>query len=113
RNGTITMGHARALAGVSDLTLQIALHKQVVDKNLSVRALENLIRGDQNPPSSGKKPMQALDADIRRVQDSLSAIFGTKVSVKRSPRGSGQISIHFKSDQALNEILDILEKLED
>ncbi len=111
RNSTISMGHARALAGVTDLGLQLSIFRQTIEKNLSVRALENLIKTYQEPKHAVSKPT-AQNAEIRRIQDSLSGIFGTKVIVKRNPQGAGQISIHFNSDKSLNEILELMDKLE-
>ena len=111
RKGTISMGHARALAGVTDLAMQLSIFKQTIDKNLSVRSLENLIKSYQE--SKHVKPKASIqNAEIRRIQDSLSGIFGTKVIVKRDAKGAGQISIHFNSDKALNEILEMMDKLE-
>lgn len=111
RNDTISMGHARALAGIQDIALQLSIYKQTVEKNLSVRALENLIKFYQ----SDKKPTakSAMDPEVRKIQDSLSAIFGSKVIIKRNTKGAGNISIHFSSDKGLNEILEILDRLED
>jgi ParB family chromosome partitioning protein len=115
RNGGISMGHARALAGIGDLSLQLTVYRQLIDKGLSVRALENLIKSYQEAPGregSSRSAGQALDPDLRRIQDSLSGVFGAKVGIKRNTKGAGQVSIHFSSDQGLNEILDLLEKLE-
>lgn len=111
RKGIISMGHARALVGVTDLAMQLSLYKQTIEKNLSVRALENLIKSyseSKTPAVSATPP----NAEIRRIQDSLSGIFGTKVTVKRNAKGAGQIAIHFNSDKALNELLELMDKLE-
>jgi ParB family chromosome partitioning protein len=115
RNSVISMGHARALAGISDLSLQLTLYRQVLDKGLSVRALENLIKSYQEPSkrdSSTKPAGNAVDADLRRVQDSLSGVFGAKVAIRRNAKGAGQVAIHFNSDKGLNEILDLLDTIE-
>ena len=111
RNGAITMGHARALAGITDVALQLTLFKQTTAKNLSVRALENLIKSYQESGVSGKTTTPQ-DPEIRRIQDSLSEVFGTKVTIKRNVKGAGLISIHFNSDTALNEILERMERLD-
>jgi ParB family chromosome partitioning protein len=111
RNGAITMGHARALAGITDVALQLTLFKQTTAKNLSVRALENLIKSYQESGVPGKTTTPQ-DPEIRRIQDSLSEVFGTKVTIKRNVKGAGLISIHFNSDTALNEILERMERLD-
>jgi len=113
RNGVITMGHARALAGISDLPTQLAVFRQTTDKGLSVRALEDLIKTYHPAAGKATKRSIAQNAEIRRIQDDLSGIFGTKVSVKRNAAGKGTISIHFSSDTGLNEILELMERLDD
>jgi hypothetical protein len=80
-----------------------------------VRALENLIKSYQEPSkrdSSTKPAGNAVDADLRRVQDSLSGVFGAKVAIRRNAKGAGQVAIHFNSDKGLNEILDLLDTIE-
>lgn len=113
RNNVISMGHARALAGIADLPTQLTIYRQVISNNLSVRALEALIKEyDAGKPRSPKKQTMQ-DAELRRIQDNLSGVFGARVIIRRNSKGAGQIAIHFSSDKALNEILDIIEHLED
>jgi hypothetical protein len=87
----------------------------VLNKNLSVRALENLIKsystGTQTNNTSKKS--KDLPAEVKKIQDGLSANLGTSVKIKRSEMGSGEISIKFKSDSEFNEIIRVLNRLED
>lgn len=109
--GTLSMGHARALVGVNDLALQLMLHKKTVTENLSVREIEDLIRSYQEAKTTPPKPAKTpLDAELRKMQDTFSAFFGTKVVLKRGLDGKGQIVVPFKSDLDLNRILDQIEQ---
>jgi len=113
KNNEISMGHARSLAGIDDVGLQLDIYKEVLQKNLSVRALENLIKSysteaKQTAPNSKKE----LPAEVKKIQDDLSATLGTAVKIKRSESGNGEISIKFKSDREFNDILSVLDRLE-
>lgn len=110
KTGSLTMGHARALAGVDDPIRMIFLYHQISDQNLSVRQSEALIREYQQQKPKVAKPRQEVDYDLRRVQNNLSLAMETKVEIKQSAIGKGQISIHFMDTEDLNRILDLLEK---
>ncbi|HNA94886.1 MAG TPA: hypothetical protein PKZ72_09260, partial [Saprospiraceae bacterium] len=56
-----------------------------------------------------KKPAEA-DYDLRRVQNELSKTLETKVDIRQTAQGKGNITIHFVNTEDLNRILDILEK---
>jgi ParB family chromosome partitioning protein len=107
----ISMGHAKALRSVDDLAVQLSLYNEVVTKALSVRATEELVRGFQQPKASEprKAPPRLADA-YQNVQDSLCSFLGTKVQLKPSKNGKGQLVINFNSDDDLNRLLDLIEK---
>ena len=104
----LSMGHARALAGISDLPTQLAIFRQTIDKSLSVRAVEQLIRNYNVPGTSKSARTPQVSAEVKQIQDDLSGIFGSRVAVKRNEKGKGTLTIHFKSDDDLNRILDLL-----
>lgn len=114
KNNEISMGHARSLAGIEDVGLQLDIFKEVLNKNLSVRALENLIKtySSGSTPTPPKKSNE-LPAEVKKIQDNLSSSLGTSVKIKRSELGAGEINIKFKSDREFNEIISVLERLED
>lgn len=104
----LSMGHARALAGVKPLETQLNIYNQVLHKSLSVRATEALIRAySENPPS--KKATEKINPEIKRIEESLSSFFNTMVKIKRSNTGKGSIVLPFKNDDELNDILDLLD----
>ncbi|MEM9546146.1 MAG: ParB/RepB/Spo0J family partition protein [Bacteroidota bacterium] len=113
KNNEISMGHARSLAGIDDVGLQLDIYKEVLQRNLSVRALENLIKSySSENKSSVPKKKNELPAEVKKIQDSLSSTLGTSVKIKRSESGSGEINIKFKSDREFNDIMAVLDKLE-
>lgn len=108
----LTMGHARALAGVTDIAFQLMVFHQTLENDLSVRAVEDMI-SKYNSEKTGKKPAKEdtrLPEHLRRVQDQFSAFFGAKVQLKRDGKGKGSLTIKFGNDAELNRMLDALEK---
>ena len=103
----ISMGHARALIAVDDVVDQIAIFKEITNKNLSVRQTEELVRnwGKKRQP----KEKERLPLAYQKVQDSLSSHFSTRVRLNRKNNGKGEIVIQWFSDEDLNRILDLLD----
>ncbi len=108
RDKAISMGHARSLAGVQDVALQLSLYNTTLQEQLSVRQIEDLIRR-QTQPAQERKAKSSLPLEYREIQDRLGARFGMKVTLKRSANGKGQIIIPFGDDSDLNNILDTIE----
>ncbi len=112
KNKSLTMGHARALSGVDDLSIQLSVFKEIKQDNLSVRATEELIRTYSPKSSSGKKAKKkkpSLPEEYRRIQNDLSDQFETRVTIKRKSTGKGQIIINFDNDIDFNRVLDNFE----
>jgi ParB family chromosome partitioning protein len=107
-NGKISMGHARALLGLSDPAEQRKLAKVIAQKSLSVRRTEDLVR--QARQTSSPIPAQAEDlakqANLRELEDRLSRRLGRKVCIR--PRGSGEkgeVIINFASLDEFDELV--------
>jgi ParB family chromosome partitioning protein len=110
KNEQISMGHARALLSVDNITDQLFLYKKVIRESLSVRNTEKLIRERKsNKPSSGTKSKAEIHPEVRKIKNRLSTNFGTKVDISRSKDGKGKIVIHFNSDDQFNDIIDSIE----
>ena len=114
KRGLLTTGHARALAGVDDIALQLSLYRQTIEEALSVRRLEELIRSYNAPkadkPENEHNAKTALPAEFKRIQKDLSHRFGSKVQLKRTDKGNGQIVINYSDDLDLNRLLDMLQE---
>ena len=111
-NGEITAGHARCLAGLADRKIQENLAEQVVDRELSVRQLEEMVRDLQGvTPEEIDVSFKSFDkekeADLLEVEEILSDRFDTKVQVTR--RGKrGRIVIEYADSVYLQRIFDLL-----
>ncbi len=105
----ISMGHARSLVGIDNILLQNALFKETIEKSLSVRALEKLIR-EAAEPKEKKPATRGLPDDYQAVENQLKSYLEAKVELKLKDKGKGQIIIHFDSDETLNNVLDKIEK---
>ena len=106
--GLLNMGHARALLALIRHD-QIEVAKLVVNRGLSVRETELLVKKTLASQAGGsKKPAVAVDPDIRRLETSLSEKLGANVKIKPGKKGSGQLVIHFHSSAELDGILEHL-----
>ena len=107
--GQISQGHAKVLLGVPGSQKEHYFN-QIISQNLSVRALENIIKADQEKlsgESKAKKPQK--DPHIRKMEEKLVSTLGTKVEIKHSATGKGRIEINCYS---LDDFERILEKFE-
>lgn len=112
KENEISMGHARALAGIDDLAVQLKVFNQIKSKSLSVRALENLIKSyHTNPTSTSNSDPLELPPEVLKIKNHLSSALGTKVDIKRASTGKGQIVIKFSSDNEFNNIITTLESI--
>lgn len=108
RDKQISMGHARALINVDNTEDQIAILRQILLNDLSVRAVEDMVRALASPNKPKAKPKNELSYEIKQLQTKLSSHFGTKIHIKSNQKNQGEIKIPFTSAEDLNRILDIL-----
>lgn len=115
RDNIISMGHARSIINVENVEQQLYVLNKIKSEELSVRAVEELVRNIQNKPgadakdtSAPAKPSSAANAEISSLQNKLTSHFGTKIQVKSDKQFKGEIKIPFVSAEDLNRILEIL-----
>jgi len=110
KNNIVSMGHARALAGVENATDQLNVFKEIISKELSVRATEKLIKNEKTTARTGNNSgrKEGLTPEVLKIQDGLSNLLETKVKISRNTKGKGQISIPFSSDKSFNNLLEQL-----
>lgn len=103
----LDMGHARALLGIRDAVQQHDVARQVVQKGLSVRETETLVRRIVDGKKAPKKPgpNRSGNADIRRLEQDVSEKLGAKVRLDHSQKGSGKLVIAYNSLDELDGIL--------
>jgi ParB family chromosome partitioning protein len=102
----LDMGHARALLSLTDKATQYEAAREVTKKGLSVRETEQLVRryltGTSGKANTRAKPP---NADIRRLEVSVSEKLGAKVKIDHSIKGSGKVVINYNSLDELDGIL--------
>ena len=114
----IDMGHARALIPVDDPEVQLALYEQILAEGLSVRNVEEIVRDGvvaaalekvkkENP--SGRTPR--LPEEFNLLKEHLSTFFKTKVQLACNEKGKGKITIPFASEDELERLIALLDKL--
>ena len=101
----LAMGHARALLAFDDPARQLALARQIVSGNLSVRQVEAQVQGKKRKSPAKKKG--SFDAELKSLQDDMIRVLGTKVEVAGS-RVRGTIRIFYFSLDELNRIYDLI-----
>jgi len=109
-DGTLSMGHARALLGAEVPSQQIAVWRAVVSKGLSVRETENLIKKLKTGKKAPKKsPPSSEDMYFSDLADNLSRHFGTKVNIKRSGK-KGKVEIEFYNNDDLDRLISLFKR---
>ena len=106
RNGEISMGHARALINVDTIDKQLYIFDEIKTKDLSVRQTENLVRALYKEKVGKKATNNTLPDGYKKVEDKLASHFSTRVVLKHSKNGSGQITFDYYSLEELNKLLD-------
>ena len=107
--GSLSMGHARALLGLTDAASQRQAAREVIARSLSVRDTEALVKKMAAPASSrpAKSEPPPPDVHTRAAEDRMRFALGTKVRIARKGQG-GTIEIHFGSEAELNRIYEQL-----
>lgn len=102
--GKLEMGHARALLSL-DTGKQIWCAKQIIDKSLTVRQTEALVKKVQK--DAEKVPVsKEADPNIKALETRLGNILGAKVAIKHTSKGTGKLQIAYSSMEELDGILD-------
>lgn len=106
-DGRITEGHGRALAALTVLELQGAVLRLVLERHLSVRQTEELVRRKRETAPAPARPQ--LSQDLQDVEAQLRGLLATKVGIVRSRRG-GRLVIEFYSEEELDRIYGIISR---
>ncbi|MDO4755228.1 MAG: ParB/RepB/Spo0J family partition protein [Parabacteroides sp.] len=114
----IDMGHARALIPIEDPEVQLALYEQILEEGLSVRNVEEIVRSGINSDTFAhekkEKPAgqkKRLPEEYNLLRDHLSSFFQTKVQLACNDKGKGKITISFASEEELERLIGLLDKL--
>ena len=109
QNGELSMGHARALLSLSSSEKQIALWKEIVRKQLSVRKVEELVREQGKKKSSAARDpeQEAKSIYLQDIENKLRTRLTTRVNVKAKKKG-GSIEIDYYSDDDLDRLVSLI-----
>lgn len=106
--GTLSMGHARALLGLSDNTEIERIANKIITEGLSVRAVEELIALSQ--PEHRKSPLKKSNrlGKFQEIQEAIENVLDTRVTIKGGKSG-GKIEIEFADGEDLQRISRIIQ----
>ncbi len=102
----ISMGHARALINIPE-SKQLAIFKEIIEKGLSVRKVEDLAKED-DAPKLFRPAKVILPVEFQKMQAELRLKYGKRAKIQRGDSGIGKLEIPFSTDDDLNRIIDLL-----
>jgi ParB family chromosome partitioning protein len=107
--GHLSVGHARALLALEDPRIVTNLAREAVAQGLSVREVEDRVRGGRAPERRPRmKRGVGAAPEVRRVEDALRRRLGTDVRVSLRAKGKGQIHLSFYSNEDLARLLELI-----
>ena len=113
--GVITSGHARALLSLEDTQMQLKAAKEILDKKLSVRETERLVKRLQKEACMEKKEEKKKDETLALIyqdlEDRMKSVMGTKVSIHNKDKNKGRIEIEYYSEAELERIVEMIESI--
>ncbi len=113
RDKKISMGHARTLVNIEDAEVQIEAFYKTINKDLSVRKVEELVRSinkEKTKDPDKKKRKEQIIRDFEELQQHLSSYFNTEVQFRMNEQGKGKIVIPFQDAKELERIMGVFDK---
>ena len=98
----LSQGHAKILVSLENA---VFLAKKIINKKLSVRQSENLVRLLKSKSKSKFKPQ---DSNIKELENTITNKIGLNVNIKNNKDNSGQIIFSYKSQEQLDRLIDII-----
>jgi len=102
----ISEGHARAMLALNSTIAQISVLRTILEKDLTVRQTEELVRkmgGTRSAPANPK----TVEPEIESLEERLRASLGTRVILRHGKKG-GSLTIHYYSDEELNALVALI-----
>ena len=111
KEGVISMGHAKAIAG-AEPRKQLALLKKCIRKDLSVRQIEEAVRAmAEKSAKTTVTDEEEYPETYSRLVEQLERLFTEDISIKRGKNGGGKIVIGFSDDSDIERILKSIKKV--
>ena len=98
----LSQGHAKILVGLDNPYL---IAKKVIDKKLSVRQTENLVRMLKRPK---KLNLKSKSADLKELENNLKDRLGIRVSINNKRNNTGFITFEYKDLDQLNRLIEVI-----
>ena len=111
KDGLLTAGHARVLAGVNSKTEQLRLAHKAVDEGLNVRQMEQLVKALGAKPKKKSAPKR-LPAELNELQEKILQRTGLKSTLTGSI-SKGRIVLQYSSREELERFNEMLERISD
>ena len=108
KEGLISMGHAKAIAGIES-EQQVAALKRCIKKSLSVRQMEELARKLAEGATKAEKAEEEYPESYSRLVEQLEPYFSQNISIKRGKSGGGKIVIDFSCDEEIEQFIERLQ----
>jgi len=108
RDGMLSVGHARVLAGISDREEQIRLGKKAAEEGLNVRQMEALAAQVKGPAKKTDRARKELEPELKELQERLLEKTGLRATLRGTPK-KGKIVLQYSSLEELNRLNEILE----
>lgn len=110
----ISTGHARTLIVMEDNELQFNIATKIFDEKLSVRETEKLVKKVLNDNEETKKVSKSIENDFvyKHIEDKITTIVGSKVTVNQKKNNKGKIEIEYYSNDELERIFELLQTIE-
>ncbi len=106
RNGSLSMGHARALINAGEVDKQLFVYNTIQTKKLSVRQTEDLVKQLYKPAKQKAIAPAKQNDQFQKIEKQLSSHFGTKVNLDHQKTGKGKITLEYYSLEELNGLLE-------
>ncbi len=108
RTGQLSLGHAKLLAGVSDILEQQRLAELCISQDLSVRNLERLLQSETEASAPPAPQAKAASPHLIDLEKNISRQLGMRVQIRSGKKGKGRLTIRYAS---LDQFDDLMKRL--
>jgi len=109
-DGSLTSGHARAIAGIRDKRKQLSAAEKCMKQNWTVRDIEAFAKDTKEPVSKKRPKVRPKNRDLLALEEELRVILGTKVNIVLGSK-KGKIEIEYFNREELERLLELLQSL--
>ena len=107
-NGKLSAGHGRALLLSDDKAVQMRTARTAIERQLSVRETERLIKRAGTQPIANKGVTATVDPNVRHAETKMMRALGTNVRIKAGKAGAGKIEIEYYNSNDLDRLFNLL-----